>query len=104
MRRNKFGEKKTVVDGIKFDSGRESRRYLELKMLQKAGEIQGLRLQVPYLIVVNEKKICKYVADFVYTDTNGNEIVEDSKGFRTPEYRLKAKLMLAVHGIEIYET
>lgn len=100
--RAKYRNKKTVVDGIKFDSQREATRYSVLKIMQAAGVISDLRLQVPYVINVNGLKICKYVADFVYID-NGREVVEDVKGMKTPTYNLKKKLMKAVHGIEIQE-
>ena len=100
--RAKYRNKKTVVDGIKFDSQREATRYSVLKIMQAAGVISDLRLQVPYVITVNGLKICKYVADFVYVD-RGREVVEDVKGMKTPTYNLKKKLMKAVHGIEIQE-
>lgn len=100
--RAKYRNKKTVVDGIKFDSQREATRYSVLKIMQAAGVISDLRLQVPYVITVNGLKICKYVADFVYID-KGREVVEDVKGMKTPTYNLKKKLMKAVHGIEIQE-
>lgn len=100
--RAKYRNKKTVVDGIKFDSQREATRYSVLKIMQAAGVISELRLQVPYVITVNGLKICKYVADFVYVD-KGREVVEDVKGMKTPTYNLKKKLMKAVHGIEIQE-
>lgn len=73
-----------------------------LKLLRFTGDISDLRLQVPYEIIVNGQKICKYIADFVYTK-NGNVVVEDVKGFPTAVYKLKKKLMKAVHGIEIQE-
>jgi len=101
-RRTKFGNKKTVVDGIKFDSKAEATRYSVLKVLQAAGVVTQLRLQVPYELSVNGLKICRYIADFVYV-MDGKEVVEDVKGMRTPEYKLKRKLMLAVFGIEIQE-
>lgn len=100
--RAKYRNKKTVVDGIKFDSQREATRYSVLKIMQAAGVISDLRLQVPYVINVNGLKVCKYVADFVYID-KGHEVVEDVKGMKTPTYNLKKKLMWAVHGIEIQE-
>ena len=100
--RAKYRNKKTVVDGIKFDSQREATRYSVLKIMQAAGVISDLRLQVPYVMTVNGLKICKYVADFVYVD-RGREVVEDVKGMKTPTYNLKKKLMKAVHGIEIQE-
>lgn len=101
-RRAKFGNKKTVIDGITFDSKAEATRYSVLKVLQAAGVVADLRLQVPYDLIVNGMKVCRYIADFVYT-MDGRTVVEDVKGMRTPEYKLKRKLMLAVFGIEIQE-
>lgn len=105
--RHKFRAIPTTVDGIRFPSKREAKRYQELKLLEKAGEITHLELQVPYEIAVNGQKICKYIADFRYylwDGQTGKQTVEDCKGYRTPEYRLKKKLMLACHGIEVLET
>lgn len=99
----KYRAVQTVVDGKKFASKKEARRYKELKLLTRAGEIAGLRCQVTFTLVVNDVHICKYIADFVYFE-NGKKIVEDTKGFLTKEYKLKRKLMKAVHGIEIRET
>lgn len=101
--RSKYGAKKTVVDGITFDSQAEATRYGVLKVIQAAGLITGLRLQVPYQITVNGKKVCRYVADFVYIE-NGKEVVEDVKGMKTPVYNLKKKLMEAVFGVVIFES
>lgn len=94
---------KTEIDGIVFDSKLEATRYADLKLMEKAGSISNLELQKPFEIVINEQRICKYVADFVYNDANGDQVVEDAKGQLTPVYRLKKKLMLAVLGIEIVE-
>lgn len=102
IRRAKYGNKKTIVDGIKFDSKREAQRYGALQLMLKAGLISNLRLQVPYQITVNGMKVCKYVADFVYED-KGVEIVEDVKGMKTPIYNLKKKLMKAVFGVVVSE-
>ena len=101
--RSKFGNIRTVVDGIKFPSRREARRYQQLALMLEAKLIQDLRKQVRYQIVVNGYLICTYIADFVYLQ-DGKEITEDCKGFRTPEYKLKKKLMFACHGINIWET
>jgi len=103
QRRSKYGAKKTVVDGITFDSQAEATRYGVLKIVQASGLISDLRLQVPYQITVNGKKVCRYVADFVYIE-NGKEVVEDVKGIKTPVYNLKKKLMEAVFGVVILET
>ena len=103
---SKFGAKKTVVDGITFDSKWESERYGQLKAMERGGIVTDLELQVKYDIVINDIKICKYIADFVYKEESPDgkirEIVEDAKGFETPEFKLKKKLMKAVHGIDIF--
>lgn len=105
----KYRNRKTVVDGITFDSAKEASRYQELKLLERAGKISDLRLQVSfelcpvvYLDGRKQRPMC-YVADFVY-DEAGKTITEDAKGFKTKEYRDKRKLMKHVHGIEILET
>lgn len=100
---SKYGAKKTVVDGITFASKAEARRYTQLKMMEQAGAIKALELQPAYELVVNGQLICKYVADFQYHE-NRQLVVEDVKGFKTPEYKLKKKLLLALYGIEIRET
>ncbi len=105
-RRSKFGAIRTEVDGIVFASKAESRRYAELKLLEKAGEVFGLVLQPSWGIYANErtlKPIAHYVADFSYTDKSGKLVVEDVKGVKTPVYRLKKKLVEAQHGIKILE-
>ena len=104
-KRSKYNAVKTIVDGITFDSKKEANRYLELKLMEQSGEIRDLELQVPYSIDVEGYHICKYTADFQYWDNNEKKVItEDCKGFRTPSYRLKKKLLKAVHGVEIYET
>jgi hypothetical protein len=100
---HKYHAISTEVDGIKFPSRLEARRYQELKLLVAAKEIFNLRLQVAYPINVNNKFVCSYVADFVYEE-NGKTVVEDSKGMPNPIFRLKAKLLKAVHGIDILVT
>ena len=104
--RPKYGNKKVTVDGIKFDSRWESQRYLYLKSLERAGTVKDLELQVKFPIVINGEKICSYIADFRYKRQNQQDewydIVEDAKGVETPEFKLKKKLMKAVHGVEIY--
>jgi hypothetical protein len=100
---SKYRNLKTELDGLKFDSRKEARRYVELRMMERAGAIEGLELQVRFPLVVGGVKVCEYVADFVYR-VGGVRIVEDCKGIKTPVYKLKKRLMLAVHGIEILET
>lgn len=101
--RNKYGAIKTEVDGILWASKKEAGRYRELCLRLKAGEISDLRWQIKYPLKVNGNLICTYIADWQYVE-NGVEVVEDSKGVKTPQYRIKAKLMKALYGIEIKET
>lgn len=110
-RPSKYHAVKTEVDGIVFDSKKEATRYKELKAREKAGSIKELELQKPYILIPKQvgedgkvkERECKYKADFVYKDENGKTVVEDTKGIRTPEYKMKKKLMLYVYGIEIQE-
>ena len=101
----KYHNSKTVIDGIRFDSKKEAKRYFELKMLEKSGVIKDLRRQVPYVLINKSRygRAIKYVADFVYYEDN-KLVVEDVKGVRTPVYKLKKRLMAEVYGIEVKET
>ena len=106
---NKYKNVKIVVDGIEFDSRKEAKRYSELKLLERAGEIQDLELQKEYILIPSQKingkvieRPVKYIADFVYKE-NGKTVVEDTKGVRTAEYVIKRKLMLFMHNIQIKE-
>ena len=105
MRRpSKFGAVKTTVDGIEFDSKAEARRYGELKLLERAGKIKNLERQPRYDLEVNGVKIGFYKADFRYWDqATSQHVVEDVKGMRTPVFAIKAKLMKALHRVEIVE-
>lgn len=120
MRRNKYHNRKIVVDGSVFDSRKEYDRYCELFLLERAGKIQGLRRQVKFQLIppqrepdivgkrggIKKGKLLErevsYLADFVYLQ-DGEQVVEDVKGMRTTEYILKRKLMLWIHGIRIRE-
>lgn len=120
---SKYGAKKVTVDGFTFDSKKEARRYQELFLMELDGEITNLQMQVKYILIPSQyatterysktgkrlkdgrvciEKECAYIADFVY-EQDGKLIVEDTKGFRTPEYIIKRKLMLYIHGIRIQE-
>ena len=106
----KYHSRKITLEGMTFDSVREAKRYRELSLLQRAGEISDLRTQVKYPLIPAQKKpsggterAVTYTADFVYKDKSGREIVEDSKGMRTQQYIIRRKLMLWLHGIEIKE-
>lgn len=99
QKRNKYGNRKD--NG--FDSKREARRYSQLLLMRKAGEIRNLQCQAEFILRVQGTTICKYRADFYYEDKHGNPVIEDAKGVRTAVYRLKKKLMKAQYGIEIQE-
>ena len=123
-----YNVKTKTTDGLIFDSHKEARRWEQLLLLQKAGEISSLRRQVRYELIppqyetrirysdktgkrlkdevtLVERKV-EYIADFVYTEAKtGETVVEDvkSRGTRTPEFIIKKKLMFAVHGIKVKE-
>lgn len=97
----KFGNIPTNVGGKSFPSRLEAGRYSELLILQKAGKLSGLETQTMFRLEVNGSLVCKYYADFTYTDERGNYVVEDTKGFLTPEFRIKAKLFEALNGYPI---
>lgn len=118
---NKYKNHKIEVGGIVFDSRKEARRWQELKLLEAAGEISELQRQVKYTLIPAQREPPKvgkrggtikgklierevaYIADFVYKNKDGAQIVEDVKGMATPEYVLKRKMMLYFHGIQISE-
>lgn len=116
--RNKYHAQKCVVGGEAFDSRKEARRYSELLILKKAGEITNLQRQVKYILIPSQRECvikngvpkmgkviereCSYIADFVYEE-DGKTVVEDVKGYKTKDYMIKRKLMLYVHGIRVKE-
>ena len=107
--KNKYNAIKTTVDGITFDSQAEARRYQELKLLERSGEITGLELQPTFDILPKHKDIegktvrsMNYRADFRYL-SGGQLIVEDVKGMKTQVYRLKKKLVEYIYKIKITE-
>lgn len=99
---NKYNAKRSLFDNIWFDSQKEKQRYVQLKLMLKAGKISDLELQPRYDIDVNGQRICFYKADFRYVE-NGKTIVEDVKGMKTAVYNLKKKLVKACHNIDIVE-
>ena len=109
-KKSKYRANKTIYDGIKFDSQREANRYAELKLLEKAGRIENLQLQVIYELqpafefLGSRIRAINYVADFVYFDKRTNEtVVEDVKGMKTPVYKLKKKMFEFRYKMEIKE-
>ena len=107
---SKYGNRKTVLDGVEFDSKREAKRWAELKLLERAGEIKSLERQRTFELIPairNEtgrviQRAITYRADFTY-EKGGKTVVEDAKGFRTDVYKIKRKLMLWRYGIEVNE-
>lgn len=131
MRQRKYGNRKTTIGGKEFDSKKEARRYQELQLLQRSGQIQNLQTQVKYVLIPTQREAsfevyksgpnkgrrkpgkvveheCSYVADFVYTQ-DGETVVEDVKGYRDPssaayaKFVIKRKLMLERYGIRVKE-
>jgi adenine-specific DNA glycosylase len=107
---SKYRNEKVEVDGEKFDSKREYARFQQLKLLERAGKISGLKRQVvfelaPALVINGKKKrALRYYADFLYLEQPGNQlVVEDSKGVRTKEFIIKQHLMKWLHNIDVQE-
>lgn len=110
---SKYNSRKTIIDGITFDSKKEAKRYVELKKKQEEGEITDLRLQVPFELVPSftveidgkkrKRRNIRYIADFVYYENN-QKVVEDVKGRKTDIYKLKKKLFEYKYKITIKET
>ena len=96
--KSKYNNKKTTIDGIKFDSKGEGRRYCELKLLEKAGAIKELELQPKFELQPTFRKNGKthraitYTADFKYKDDKGKIIIEDYKGMETQTFKMKKKM------------
>lgn len=101
--RSKYGALPTMVDGIKFASKAEARRYGALRLLERAGEIHALTLQPVYRLHVDGVPVGKYIADFQYYQRNGELVVEDVKGLPTPVYKLKKRIVEALYHISITE-
>lgn len=105
MAYRKYGNRKTVADGIKFDSRAEAERYKELKLMEKGGKIKDLVLQPEFLLQDKFKyrgkteRAVRYIADFKYFDAEkGVYVVEDVKGMETEVFRIKRKLFLKKYG------
>lgn len=120
--RPKYGNHKIKNAYGTYDSQLEFARFLFLSNREKEGEITNLRRQVEYLLIpaqygteikhlkTKDKEVrvllersCSYIADFVY-ERNGKTIVEDCKGSKyiiTADFKIKKKLLLWVHGIEL---
>lgn len=100
-RRNKYGAKPVVVDGVRFASKAEAKRDAELQLLAKAGKIYALRRQPRFPLVVHGVTVCTYVADWEYVEkpeAGGptRTIVEDRKGVQTRDFKIKWNLAKAL--------
>jgi hypothetical protein len=102
---SKFGNVKTVVDGLRFDSKKEAKRWTDLKLLEKTGMISDLQRQVRIELVPKgpKNRAVHYVADFTYKGALGEIHVEDVKGYRTDVYKLKRALFAHRYQMEIEE-
>ena len=96
----KYGNIKTVIDGIKFDSKREAYYYQIYKKLEQQGDLWNLKLQTKLDFKLDGKHIFYYKPDFEYDDRNGHHYI-DVKGVETAVFRLKKKLIEALYNIEI---
>ena len=104
---SKYKAKKTIIDGITFDSKSEAKRYEELKLLQRGGAIKNLSLQPRFMLqegFVNidtgrKERAIEYVGDFMY-DEGDRIVVEDVKGFKTADYKIKRKLFIKKYQSE----
>lgn len=119
--KNKYKNKKITVNGQIFDSKKEARRFQHLRLLERSGAIKNLQTQVKFILIPTQReqdtigvrggrkkgklleREVAYIADFVYTTSDGIQVVEDTKGIRTADYIIKRKLMLYIHGIRIKE-
>jgi len=111
-RRMKYGARQIACRDGKFDSKAEWRRWRELKLMERAGEISSLNRQVKFELLPAQydgagkllERPVVYIADFKYVDLRtGAPVVEDVKGVRTKEYVIKRKLMLHKYGVRIRE-
>lgn len=121
---SKYHSRKVIKDGEKFDSVKEYKRFCELLLLEKAGEVTDLKRQVKFVLIPAQYEYIKqyskngkqlkdkrvlleretaYIADFVYRNKDGRVVVEDTKGVKTKDYIIKRKLMLHVYGIKVKE-
>lgn len=104
----KYKSVRTTVDGITFDSKSEARRYSQLRLLEREGQIIDLELQPSFILAPSvrfsdskrTKPALKYVADFEYIE-NGIKIIEDVKGMQTPVFKIKRHLMKVIHNIDL---
>jgi len=101
-KRMKYRNVKTVIDDITFDSKKEASYYGKLKLLVKSGDVLSFERKVRYKLIVNGQLICTYVSDFDVVWKDSGLKVTDVKGVQTPMFKIKSKLMKAIHGIDVF--
>lgn len=102
MKRPKYGNRKTTVDGIEFDSKAEAAYYCNLKVRERAGEVSNVQLQPRFMFVVDGVLVTTYKPDFQFFDAVEKRTrVVDVKGFRVRDLSTKLKLMRALHKINV---
>jgi hypothetical protein len=99
IKKSKYRNQPTIVDGIRFASKKEAKRYHELKILKQSCRVKEFELQKSYKLAGRYR----YVCDFFVKWRNGTETVEDVKGFKTPVYKLKKAWMKDKYNIDIVE-
>ena len=100
--RTKYGNHRTEIDGVAFDSKGEAAHWQVLKLRERAGEISELKRQTPFRLEVNGQLICRMIPDFSYVE-GGRLVVADFKSpaTMTPEFKIKCKLLKATLGIDV---
>jgi len=109
MRKTKYNNKKIIIDGIKFDSIKEGKRYGVLKLLKRAGKIKDFICQPPIKYKINGKWVFTYNADFLVIYNDGSAEFEDVKGIdkktrkaiTTSTFNLKKKILETWLSIKI---
>ena len=98
-KRSKYGNKRTLYQGVVYDSQKEASRAVELDLLKRTGEVL---CWMPHVVFPLSKGV-SYEADFVVVYADWHVEVEDVKGVKTQAYRIKKKLFLEKYGREIVE-
>ncbi|MFB9149545.1 DUF1064 domain-containing protein [Roseovarius ramblicola] len=108
--RNKYGAEPVEVDGIRFDSKREARRWQDLRLREQAGEIEDLQRQVVLILHGKDDVLrtrsgrpMRITVDFSYFETaTGIRVYEDAKGKPTRDYEVR-RAVAAAQGVEVVE-
>lgn len=98
-RKHKYNAKPVIIDGIKFASTKEGKRYSELNLLRKSGEVNFFFMQTPIQLPGN----VRYFLDFLIFWKDGSYTFEDVKGRDTPTSKVKRKIVEDIYNIKIEE-